>query len=109
MNSEEENGQDCGMSSMMMPEYKKGYSLLFGSSHFYIVFKMVSTIYERLMKARQLINEKVNDDMAKESVKAVFKLENGDRVSDEVFAKFKKELIEERFEIFTSAVIGTLS
>ena len=104
-----EDAKDQQRSTMLVPEYKKGYSLLFGSSHFYIVFKMISTIYERLIKARQLITEKVNDDMAKPNIKEVFISEKGEPLSDDKLASFKKELIEERFEILLSAVIGTLS
>lgn len=54
-----------------MPAFKPGYSLLLGSSHFYFVFKMIATIYERLVKARQLIAEKVSEDLAKDTIKEV--------------------------------------
>lgn len=38
-----------------MPGYKPGYSLLFGTELFYYVLKMITTVYERLLKAKQLI------------------------------------------------------
>ena len=53
----------------MLPQYKEDYSLLLGSSHFYIVFKMVATIYERLVMAKRLISAKNEKDLAQESVK----------------------------------------
>ena len=94
---------------MLVPEYKKGYSLLYGSIHFYIVFKMFATIYERIVKAKQLIVAKVDEDLSKESIKEVLKLDVGAEEYEKLLTIFKKELIEERFEIFQSAVIGTLS
>ena len=38
--------------TVLVPAYKKGYSLLYGTELIYIVVKMVSTIYERLLKAK---------------------------------------------------------
>lgn len=43
-----------------MPYFKRDYKLLFGSQQFYIFFKQFYTIYERLIKARDLINLKVD-------------------------------------------------
>lgn len=37
---------------VLIPAYKKGYSLLYGTELIYVVIKMISTIYERLLKAR---------------------------------------------------------
>ena len=39
----------------MVPAFKKGYSLLFGTTQFYVLLKLVATIYERLAKAESLI------------------------------------------------------
>ena len=36
---------------------------MFGTHHFYTVFKTISSIYERLVKAKQLIFEKVESDL----------------------------------------------
>jgi hypothetical protein len=53
---------------------------------------------------------KVDEDLTKESIKEVLKLDGSSGEEyDKLLARFKKELIEERFEIFQSAVIGTLS
>jgi len=39
----------------LVPSYKPGYSLMFGTELFYYVMKMITTVYERLLKAKQLI------------------------------------------------------
>jgi len=44
-------------SSILVPAYKSGYSLLYGTPHFYVLVKMIATIYERLLKAKSLIEE----------------------------------------------------
>ena len=46
-----------------MPYYKPGYKLMIATQHYYIFFKQVYTIYERLIKAQDLINQKVNEDL----------------------------------------------
>lgn len=43
--------------SLFVPTYKQGYSLIIGSPHFYVQMKLIATIYERLVKADQLIRE----------------------------------------------------
>ena len=50
--SSTEDRRDESSVPVLVPEYKKGYSLLYGSIHFYIVFKMFATIYERIVKAK---------------------------------------------------------
>ncbi len=37
--------------SILLPAFKEGYSLLFGTPHFYVLIKLIATIYERFMKA----------------------------------------------------------
>lgn len=69
----------------MIPAYKKGYSLLFSTELVYIVIKMISTIYERLLKARQLVETR----------------------SEELFKTEKYS--NERFDLFVSLVLLTLS
>lgn len=41
--------------SIVVPAYKNGYSLLYGSPQCFQLLKLFATIYERLIKARQLI------------------------------------------------------
>lgn len=48
-----------------VPSYKVGYSLIIGSYPFYILLKLFATIYERLLKAKSLVEQQI-------------KLENGD-------------------------------
>ena len=39
----------------MVPGFKQSYSLMFASSHFYTILKLIATVYERIVKAQQLI------------------------------------------------------
>jgi len=70
---------------VLVPAYKKGYSLLYSTELVYIVIKMISTIYERLLKARQLVETR----------------------SEELFKTEKYS--SERFDLFVSLVLLTLS
>jgi hypothetical protein len=70
---------------VLVPAYKKGYSLLYSTELVYIVIKMISTIYERLLKARQLVESH----------------------SEEIFKTSKYS--DERFDLFVSLVLLTLS
>lgn len=47
--------------TVLVPAYRKGYSLLYGTELTYIVLKMISTIYERLLKAKQLIEQQTQE------------------------------------------------
>lgn len=40
---------------MLQPAYRQGYSLMYGTPQFYVLLKLVATIYERLVKAKSLI------------------------------------------------------
>ncbi len=70
---------------VLVPAYKKGYSLLYSTELVYIVIKMISTIYERLVKARQLVETR----------------------SEELFKTDKYS--SERFDLFVSLLLLTLS
>lgn len=37
---------------------------MFGSQNYYMFFKQIYTIYERLIKARDLINSKIDEDLS---------------------------------------------
>ena len=68
---------------LLAPGFKPGYSLLFGSSHFYMVFKMIATIYERLVKAKKLISEKVQLDCDKDpEVKQLLEKLSADSIAE---------------------------
>ena len=85
---------------LLAPGFKPSYSLLFGSSHFYMVFKMIATIYERLLKAKQLIKEKVEEDLEKQDMAKEVIGENGRTLKDldpDSLATFKQEVSRERF------------
>ena len=38
---------------------------MFGTQYFYLVFKLIATIYERLVMAKKLVKNKVEDDLKK--------------------------------------------
>lgn len=42
--------------------------MIYGSKDFYLVFKMLATIYERLVKAKQLITKKVEEDLSHQEI-----------------------------------------
>lgn len=50
-------------SAIFYPFCKPGYNLLFGSQHVYIFLRQFYTIYERLMKAREIIDEKISEEL----------------------------------------------
>jgi len=39
------------LQNLLEPAFKEGYSLIYGTMHFYMVFKTIASIYERLRKA----------------------------------------------------------
>lgn len=76
-------------SSILVPAYKPGYSLMYGTPHFYVQVKMIATIYERLVKAKSLIADET---------RAQLKL-----TEEEALAEFSNE----RFDMFVSTVLLT--
>ena len=88
---------------LLEPAFKDGYSLIFGTHHFYLVFKTVASIYERLVKAKQLIKEKVDQDCERDEIKEIIGL------SGEKLDNFKQQTVIERFKLFINACMGTLS
>jgi len=95
-----ENRKNHGL---LEPPFKEGYSLIFGTHHLYLVFKTIASIYERLVKAKQLIAEKVEMDFKRSDVKDIVSFD------DENLALFKKRVTVERFKLFINALVGTLS
>lgn len=55
--------ESLGPYSIFTPCFLPKYKLFFGSQYFFIFFKQLYTIYERLLKARDLINSKVEEDL----------------------------------------------
>ena len=70
----------------------------------YLVFKLIASIYERLVKAKQLIRSKVETDMVKIEVIEIIDIKD-----EAELTKFKEQVIVERFKLFINALIGTLS
>lgn len=76
--------------SVLVPAFKEGYSLLFGSPQFFILLKNIATIYERLAKAEQLIAATARSQMAKHGCS-------------------QPEIPEERFRLFVSGLLASLT
>jgi hypothetical protein len=52
--------------SNFMPYFRENYNLFYGTQHFYIFLRMFYTLYERLIKAKNLIYAKVEEDKQSE-------------------------------------------
>ena len=55
MISQEKIDKESYTNSLLVPAYKPGYSLIYGTPHVYVLLKLLSTIYERLLMAKNLI------------------------------------------------------
>ena len=55
--------------------------------HFYLVFKTIASIYERLVKAQLLIAEKVNQDLQKEEIVQLIEAATGKSTDMEAVKK----------------------
>ena len=65
---------------------------------------MIASIYERLVKARQLIKSKVDLDLQKDEIREVIGIEDEAKLNT-----FKEQAVVERFKLFINALIGTMS
>lgn len=59
----EANENEMMTNSPLLPFYKPGYVLLLGSEHFFYQIKLFASIYERLVKARMLIQAKLKQEI----------------------------------------------
>ena len=50
--------------SVFFPYFKPEYKLLYGTQFHYIALRQIYTIYERLMKAKMVIDQKVDEDIS---------------------------------------------
>ena len=94
---------------LLIPAYKDGYSVMFGTQYFFLVFKMLATIYERLVKAKQLIQAKVEDDLANRELLEVISLTADDEETKTKLEAFKASASRERFSMMVSAVISNMA
>lgn len=58
--------QHLNENPLFMPYYKSNYKLLYGTQHHYIFLRYFYTVYERLIKAKDVIEAKVSEDLAKQ-------------------------------------------
>lgn len=47
---------------LLVPFFRKGYTLMYSTQHLYIFLRFFYTLYERMVKAQELIREKVVED-----------------------------------------------
>ena len=82
---------------------------MFGTQPIYLVFKLVATIYERLVKAKQLVRTKVEEDLAKTETLEALGLADDSKETQSKLNDFKISAITERFSMLISSLIGTIS
>ena len=65
---ESQQSQNLGKDSIFLPHYpedkKEEYSLIYGPSNMYLFISFFYSIYERILKAKDLVREKVALDIA---------------------------------------------
>jgi histone deacetylase complex regulatory component SIN3 len=83
------------MQSIFIPYHTPSYKLIYGTQFFYIFYRQIYTIYERLLKAKELIDAKVESDL-KERAEEGLK----DKINE-----FKRE----RFEVMVGGLLSTLN
>jgi hypothetical protein len=49
--------------AIFQPFYRPEYNLMFSSQHHFIFFRQFYTIYERIIKAQQILIAKVDEDL----------------------------------------------
>jgi hypothetical protein len=55
---------DMTAESLFWPALKVGsYNLLYATQNYYVLLRQIYTIYERILKAQQIISDKVNQDL----------------------------------------------
>ncbi|MFS8159917.1 MAG: hypothetical protein ACMG6E_06850 [Candidatus Roizmanbacteria bacterium] len=79
--------------AIFMPYFQPEYKLQYGTQFFYIFFKQFYSIYERLIKARDLVSSKVDDDQI------------GKQEEEQKLDEYKSE----RFDIFMGLVLATMN
>lgn len=60
--------QDDFEGAMLVPPYKASYSLLFGTLDYFVLIRRIVMIYERFIIAKQLIAEKLAEDINNEKI-----------------------------------------
>ena len=82
---------------------------MYGTKDFFLVFKLLATIYERLVKAQQLIRGKVEDDLKSKEVREIIGMTADDHETQAKFEAFKAKATKERFAMMVSAMISNMS
>ena len=94
---------------LLIPAYKDGYSVMYGTKDFFLVFKLLATIYERLVKAQQLIREKVEEDLKSKENLELISMAGDDEETQAKLKDFKVKATRERFAMMVSAMISNMS
>ena len=82
---------------------------MYGTKDFFLVFKLLATIYERLVKAQQLIREKVEEDLRNKENLELIGLAGDDEETQARLIEFKAKASKERFAMMVSAMISNIS
>jgi hypothetical protein len=95
----------------MVPPYKSGYSLLFGTLDYFVLVRRIVMIYERFVIAKKKIEEKVANDLANNKLIDLIAKETR-QTRDKLIEMLKArqaEIAEERFTMFVGSVMMTLN
>lgn len=97
--------------ALMVPPFKSGYSLFFGTLDYFVLVRRIVMIYERFVIAKTQITEKVAEDLASNKlIDSVAKETRQPR--EKLLAELKSrqaEMTEERFTMFVGSVMMTLN
>ena len=52
-----------------VPEFERGQSLLFGTQGYYVFFRLLHVMYERILRVRELAEQKVIEDLQNRNTK----------------------------------------
>lgn len=95
----------------MVPPYKNGYSLLFGTLDYFVLVRRIVMIYERFVIAQKQILEKVANDL--ENNKLIDLISKETRLTRDqllyILKSKQNEMKEERFTMFVGSVMMTLN
>ena len=86
---------DGSIKPIFQPYFKPDYKLFYGSQNYFVFFRQIYTIYERLIKAKQIVSVKVEEELA-------------EKQDDNLTAR-QAEFKQERYELLIGGVINAIN
>lgn len=105
-------GKSAPEMPVFQPYFKPGYQLLLGGQNLFVFFKQFYTVYERLIKAQQIISDRVDSDLQHKGDEALklrtdeFKREKYEIFLAGVLSAISQSIDANKYEDFARAVIG---